>query len=107
MSNLSNKVLLITSRIDKGDLNKYSLAEILENDEDFSGGKAKKRSKEIFDEFSKGEFKDEDEFGKLELMVGSLFRTGNFIGNSSCYGSFEYKIEETDFEYIIVIAVII
>ena len=107
MSNLSNKILLITSRIDKGGLDENSLAEILENDEDFSDGKAQKRSKEIFKEFSKDEFKDEDEFSKLDLMVGSLFRTGNFIGNSSCYGSFEYKIEETDFEYIIVIAVII
>jgi hypothetical protein len=40
-------------------------------------------------------------------MVSDLFKVEGFIGTSSHYGSYEFEIIETEYEYIVVIATII
>jgi len=120
MGNLNNTPLLITERIDIGEINEQSLIGILEQDCDFSQNEeyyredtlelgfkneAERVSKEIFDKH-KENLKD-DELDTLNSMVNDLFDVSNFIGQSSNYGGYTFDIIETEFEYVVVIATII
>ena len=120
MSNLNNTPQLFICRIDKHGVDENSLISILEQDNDFSENEdyyrpdtlelgfeneAERVSKEIFDK----NILDvkEDELVGLHQMVSDLFKVEVFIGTSSHYGSYEFEIVETEYEYIVVIATII
>ena len=120
MSNLNNTPQLFICRIDKHGVDENSLISILEQDNDFSENEdyyrpdtlelgfeneAERVSKEIFDK----NILDvkEDELVGLHQMVSDLFKVEGFIGTSSHYGSYEFEIDETEYEYIVVIATII
>lgn len=119
MGNLNNEAKLIIQRIDKGGVNETSLIDILAQDNDFSENEdyfredtlelgfkdeAERVSKEIFEK-NRLDIK-EDELVGLHQMVVDLFEVDGFIGQSSCYGDYQFEIVETDFEYIVVIATI-
>ena len=120
MSNLNNSPKLFICRIDKHGVNETSLISILEQDNDFSENtdyyrpdtlelgfenEAERVSKEIFEK-NILDVKD-DELVGLHQMVSDLFKVEGFIGTSSHYGSYEFEIIETEYEYIVVIATII
>jgi hypothetical protein len=105
MSNLNGTVLLFTDTISKGEINKETLIGFLEQDGDFVGKPAKRISKEIFDKHKID--LDNDEYETLHLMIKSLFDVTGFIGCSSEYGDYSYSIIETEFEYVVVIAVVV
>jgi Sec7-like guanine-nucleotide exchange factor len=117
MSNLSTQAKLIVSVIDKDAVDETALIEILETDLDFRDNtshfrpdtlkkgfknEAERISKEIFTKFKKLE---EEE--RILKMVKELFKVPNFIGQSNQYGDSDFKITETDFSYVVSIAVII
>ena len=119
MSNLNNTPKLFICRIDKHGLNERSLIPILEQDNDFSENEdyfradtlelgfeneAERVSKELFEK-NRLDIK-EDELVGLHQMVSDLFEVDGFIGNSSEYGSYEFEIVETEYEYVVVIATI-
>ena len=106
---------IIVARIDKGGVDETSLQEIFEHDSDFSENEdsyrpdtlkkgfkneAERVSAEIFKKCKK----IEEESERVEAMVKKVFEVENFIGNSSYYGSYQYAITETEFEYIVSIA---
>lgn len=99
MSNHGNNVNLISTRIDKHGINENSLFNILTVDLDFEDTAAQ-ISKEIF--HAHEDIDDEGE--RINAMANSLFDVPNFIGQSSCYGDHSFKVIETEFEWIIVIA---
>jgi hypothetical protein len=120
MSNLNNTPKLFICRIDTHGVDENSLISILEQDNDFSENKdyyrpdtlelgfeneAERVSKEIFEK-NILDVKD-DELVGLHQMVSDLFKVEGFIGTSSHYGSYEFEIIETEYEYIVVIATII
>jgi hypothetical protein len=103
MGNLANTVNLFTGRIDKGNINKSSMLCILEQDGDFKGVKGVNASKIIFDKWKYVE----DESERVEMMVSALFLVNGFVGSSTAYGIYKSQIIETEFEYIIIIAVVV
>jgi hypothetical protein len=105
MSNLNGTVLLFTDRISKGSINEETLIGFLEQDDDFVGKMAKRISKEIYEKH-KIDLKN-DELFTLNLMIKDLFEVIGFIGYSSNYGDYSYEIIETEFEYVVIIAVIV
>ena len=120
MSNLNNTPKLFICRIDIHGVDENSLISILEQDCDFSENEdyyrpdtlelgfeneAERVSKEIFEK-NILDVKD-DELVGLHQMVSDLFKVEGFIGTSSHYGSYEFEIIETEYEYIVVIATII
>ena len=116
MSNFSGELKLIVVAIDKGAIDETSLQSILESDLDF-----KENSEEFRPDTIKKGFKNEAERVSAEIfkkhkkikeeselvcaMVSDLFKVKGFIGNSSAYGQFSYNILETDFAFIVSIAV--
>lgn len=105
MSNLNGTTLLFTDRISKGEINEETLIGFLEQDDDFVGKMAKRISKEIYEKHKID--LDNDELWTLNLMIKDLFEVTGFIGCSSNYGDYSYKIIETEFEYVVVIATIV
>jgi hypothetical protein len=120
MSNLNNTPKIFICRIDTHGVDENSLISILEQDNDFSENEdyyrpdtlelgfeneAERVSKEIFEK-NILDVKD-DELVGLHQMVSDLFKVEGFIGTSSHYGSYEFEIIETEYEYIVVIATII
>jgi len=119
MSNLNNTPKLFICRIDIHGVDENSLISILEQDNDFSENEdyyrpdtlelgfeneAERVSKEIFEK-NILDVKD-DELVGLHQMVSDLFKVEGFIGTSSQYGSYEFEIVETEYEYVVVIATI-
>ena len=120
MSNLVNEVKLITQRVERGSVNDDCLYNILMTDNDFGENEdyfredtyklgfvneADRVSKEIFEKYQY----IEDEAERLKEMIKELFTIDNFIADEHTgnYGHYEFKIIESDFEFIVIIAVII
>lgn len=117
MGNTNNLVKLITCRIDKGNVNEKSLYSLFASDNDFSENEVQYRgdtlelgyeneaervSKEIFERHKH----QGDELSMIGGMLIDAFNVAGFIGASSYYGDYEYEVIETEFEYIVVVAVI-
>jgi hypothetical protein len=117
MSNYNKEVNIFTARVDKGMINKKSLQPLFDGDCDFTENEdyfredtldnweneAERVSEEIYEKHLNHEG---TEMERLEDMVKDVFELPSFIGDTNHYGNSTYKIYDTEFEYIIVIAVI-
>jgi len=80
-----------------------TLIEILKIDQDFSET-AEEIAKELYGRYK--EKLQEDEMYHLDEMVTELIEeTPNFIGNSSFYGMCKHQLVETEFTYVLSLAV--
>ena len=104
-------------RIDKGNIDKNSLVELLSIDNDFLENveyfrpdtlelgfenEAERVSEEIFDKFN--DALEDDESYAIEGMFQKVVLLKNFVTQSSTTKSFDHTIVETDFEYILILA---
>lgn len=114
---MNTSVTLLVTTIDKNNINKESLRELFESDSDFLENEdyfrddtlalgfeneAQRVSEEIFK--ARKRIKDESE--RVGKMVKDCFNVSGFIGQSSYYHEYEYEITETEFAYVVSIAVI-
>ncbi|HEY6143780.1 MAG TPA: hypothetical protein VIV55_10250 [Flavobacterium sp.] len=115
------KLQLHTFLIDKNSIDENTLQPIFEIDSDFSENEeyfrddtlelgfeneAERCSKEIYDTFKIYE-EIEDEHEMLWMMLRACDHVNNFIGQSSYYYQYEFALTETDFEYVVSLALLI
>jgi hypothetical protein len=120
MGNLRGNVTLAMARVSKGQIDRYSLKPLFNIDNDFTenveyfredtlelgfNNEADRVSKEIWDKHKDDD--RNDEVVVLNRMVRDVFDVPNFIGQSSNYGNYEFEIIEFDFEYLVVIGVVV
>ena len=120
MGNLRGSITLAMARVSKGQIDRYSLKPLFNIDNDFTenveyfredtlelgfNNEADRVSKEIWDKHKDDD--RNDEVVLLNRMVRDVFDVPNFIGQSSDYGDYDFEIIEFDFEYLVVIGVVV
>ena len=117
------RIGLLTLEISKGMINENSFIDLFSFDSDFTENEeyfredtlelgfkneAERCSKELFEKHKKGLIDRDTEDVSLELaLIDGIENTRNFIGQSYYYnyGEYQLRIIETDFSYVVAIAV--
>jgi hypothetical protein len=105
MANTQGKVNLVTITVSKNDIDETTMLELLSVDNDFDGtDEGIQISKQAFEN---NQDKKDEEYAMLKSMVEeTIDETEGFIGMSSYYGDYEYRVLEHEFEYTIVVTYI-
>lgn len=117
-----NSIDLYTFVIGKRNINERTFQPIFEIDGDFSeneeyfrkktlkkgfDNEAHRCSTEVFNTFNTDEFSSLSDLEKFTKMFEACFTYKNFIGDTGYYSAYETKINETVYEYVVSIAVMV
>lgn len=109
---------IYTVNLDVNGINERSLIGLFEQDLDFTENEgqwrdgtrklgfkneAERVSKELYEKHFKND-SNKNEIFRVEEMIKDVINTSGFIGSSSYYKSYDYRVIMTEYEYIVVIA---